>query len=101
MNVGCAAGAVFSSPHQLAALFRVEEEVVSLVTSEQGDTRSRAQGVASYLQRYQHRTRELGPRHQVTPASSVQHFELNTVFVLKIYFHFLSWNWMMNNTPRP
>ena len=81
MNVGCAAAAVFSSPHQLAALFRVEEEVVSLVTSEQGDTRSRAQGVAAYLQRYQHRSRELGPRHQVTPASSVavQHCDLKTV----------------------
>ena len=78
MNVGCAAAAVFSSPHQLAALFRVEEEVVSLVTSEQGDTRSRAQGVAAYLQRYQHRSRELGPRHQVTPASSVQHCDLKT-----------------------
>ena len=78
MNVGCAAAAVFSSPHQLAALFRVEEEVVSLVTSEQGDTRSRAQGVAAYLQRYQHRSRELGPRHQVTPAC-VQHCDLKTV----------------------
>ena len=72
MNVGCAAAAVFSSPHQLAALFRVEEEVVSLVTSEQGDTRSRAQGVAAYLQRYQHRSRELGPRHQVTPACDLK-----------------------------
>ena len=78
MNVGCAAAAVFSSPHQLAALFRVEEEVVSLVTSEQGDTRSRAQGVAAYLQLYQHRSRELGPRHQVTPAS-VQYCDLKTL----------------------
>ena len=61
-----------------SAVTRVEEEVVRLVTSEQGDTRSRAQGVAAYLQRYQHRSRELGPRHQVTPAS-VQHCDLKTV----------------------
>ena len=60
------AGTVFVVPHQLARLFLAEEEIVAVISRQQLGLAA----VDSYLQSWQARYRELGPRSGGAEAES-------------------------------